>query len=578
MVYALLSLLSASAAAQPFGPAGFPIIQEGTSDYVIVLSATAPPADRRGAAELQKHLAMISGVELPIVADDRPAPAHGIMIGMGRLEGGLDAGKLGGEGFVIRTRDKQVFIAGAGPRGTMYGCSAFLEGLGVRWFTPKVTVAPKQATVKVKPVEVIQSPAFEYREPFFFEAFDKEWAARNRVNGHSARLDDSTGGKVEYAQFVHTFDAMIPPALHAPHPEYFPLINGGRADGYVQRCLTNPDVLKLAIEGVKRSFRENPRAGICSVSQNDCGAWCTCDACAKLTQQYGAHSGLYLWFVNQVAEAVEKDFPDKLIDTLAYQFTEAPPTGIVPRKNVRVRLCPIAVCESHPYEHDDFPATRAFVANLAAWGKITDTLYIWHYNTDFAHYLMPFPDFAEFPTDLRLYKKSGVKGIFFQGAYADGGGGSDSELRAWVMARLLWDPNLISDDLVTEWMRGVYGPAWRPMRSWFDLLHERFGQPGVHLGIYDPPKPETFTPDLIAKGDALFDEAEKLAAEPLQREYVDKARLGLRYVKLALRTGTTDELNAFIADLKRLGVTSLSEGRGREEWEDAYRARIAAPR
>ena len=56
-----------------------------------------------------------------------------------------------------------------------------------------------------------------------------------------------------------------------------------------------------------------------------------------------------------------------------------------------------------------------------------------------------------------------MKGIFFQGAYC-GPGGSDAELRSWVMSKVLWDPNVDTDKLVSEWMQGVYGKAWQPMR------------------------------------------------------------------------------------------------------------------
>ena len=301
---------------------------------------------------------------------------------------------------------------------------------------------------------------------------DKDWAARNRVNGNFANLDASVGGKIAYAEFVHTFDSLIPQSLYGTHPEYFPLINGKRVNGYTQRCLTNPEVLKLAVEGVRKAFKDHPEAMITSVSQNDTAGWCQCENCKRLTEQYGANSGLYLWFVNQVAEQIDKALPGKLIDTLAYQFTEAPPKGIAPRANVRVRLCPISVCEAHPYENDDAPATKAFISNLAAWSTITSTLYIWHYNTDFAHYLMPFPDFAEFPADLKLYQRSGVKGVFFEGDIAPGGGASDAEgFCSYVMAKLLWNPNQDADAHVTEWLQGVYPNAWKPMRTWFDLMH-----------------------------------------------------------------------------------------------------------
>src|SRR5205823_2093424 len=163
------------------------------------------------------------------------------------------------------------------------------------WFTSKVTRVPKKPTVELAALDETQVPAFEYREPYFTEAFDKDWAARNRVVGASAHLDESTGGTIRYADFVHSFDRLIPPGLY--------------------------------------------------------------DNCKALAAKYGGQSGAYIWFVNQVAEAIDTDpaTHDMLIDTLAYQFTEAPPKDIAPRKNVRVRLCPINVCEGHAYEKDDYP-------------------------------------------------------------------------------------------------------------------------------------------------------------------------------------------------------------------------------
>ena len=85
------------------------------------------------------------------------------------------------------------------------------------------------------------------------------------------------------------------------------MVGGKRINGYVQRCLTNPEVLKLAVDGVKKAFKEHPEATITSVSQNDVDKWCQCPECTKLAKQYGGQSGLYVWFVNQVAEQIEKN-------------------------------------------------------------------------------------------------------------------------------------------------------------------------------------------------------------------------------------------------------------------------------
>ena len=212
-----------------------------------------------------------------------------------------------------------------------------------------------------------------------------------------------------------------------------------------------------------------------------------------------------------MAEAIEKEHPDKRISTLAYQFTEEPPSGIVPRKNVRVRLCPIDICDGHPLETCASPASRAFLDHLTGWSRITDTLYIWHYSTNFSNFLLPFPDFAQFPDSIRLYRRSGVRGIFFEGDYAAGGGGSDAELRSYVLAQLLWDPDVDANALVDEWMLGVYGKASRPMRQWFDLVQEQVRDPEHHVRINDRPTASYLSPQVLDAGERFFDEAEKLA-------------------------------------------------------------------
>jgi hypothetical protein len=563
------------------------LVDRGTASSVIVLGQAASPSEKRGAQELQTHLRLISGATIPIVSDRQELPPQAaILVGRSRHTEALavhpDLETLGPEGFILKTLGNRLVVASGPVRGTMYGCTALLEKLGVRWFTPSVTRHPQSRTLTLPVLDETHVPAFEYREPFIFEAFDKDWAARMKVNGFRANLDDSTGGQVTYHPFVHTLGQIVPGELFDAHPEYFPLIDGRRAnEGYVQRCLSHPDVLRMAIEQVRRWFTERPDAMISSVSQNDTddtGGFCRCPECTAIADRYGGkQSGLFLWFVNQVAEAIEAEFPDKLIDTLAYRYTESPPEGIVPRPNVRVRLCPISCCELHPYEQCSHKSNVAFMENLKGWGRLTNSLYIWHYCTNFAHYLAPFPDFRQFPASARLYRRTGVKGIFFQGAYAEGGGGSDAELRAYVMARLLWNPDEDADALVTEWMQGVYGPVAEPMRRWFDRMHEQGRDPDKHLGIYDPPDERLFSDAILADGDRLFDKAERLAqGDEVAARYVEKSRLCLRYVKLARHPTDGPEFRQWMADVRRWGITQLREGSDLDKWEQAYLEKMRA--
>lgn len=548
-------------------------------DLAIVIRADATPPEKLGARELADHLETMTGVRPQVVVESEPLPERALIVGpcraLAALGVKLDPERLGEEGFVLKSVGDRLVAAGPGRRGTLYACVTLLERLGVRWFTPAVTRVPRREALALPQLDEIEAPDFEYREPYFAEAFDRGFAFHNKLNGFAARLDDETGGKIVYRPFVHSFDELVPRSLFATHPEYFPWIDGKRTDGYVQRCLTNPEVLKIATATVLRWIDENPQARLFSVSQNDTYNYCRCEACEALMQKYGAPSGLYLWFVNQIADVVAERHPELLIDTLAYQFTEAAPHGIAPRRNVRVRLCPIACCASHPFESCDAPPTVAFLASLRLWAGLTDTLYVWHYNTDFAHYLMPFPDFDEFPAELRLYRANGVKGVFFEGDYAPGGGGSDAELRSWVMARLLWNVHADADALVNEWMAGVYGRAAAPMREWFDRLHAAVRAPDRHLFVYDPPQ-KLFTAGLVEAGDRLFDAAARAAQDdPVAGAAIAKARLGLRYVRIVLDPKLNPDLDAFLADLRRFGVTQVAEGRGVDAFEADVRRRHA---
>lgn len=574
-------LLLAPLAARPAGgaAAGGAAAGGGRGALAIVVRADAAEPEKLGARELAEHLERMTGVRPPVVVEAEPLPERALIVGpcrcLAALGVALDPELLGEEGFVLKSVGERLVAAGPGRRGTLYACVTLLERLGVRWFTPTVTRVPRRETLELPRLDEVGLPDFEYREPYFAEAFDRGFAFHNKINGFAARLDAETGGKVVYRPFVHSFDELVPRSLFDAHPDYFPQIGGKRTDGYVQRCLTNPDVLKLATATVLRWIDESPDARLVSVSQNDTYNTCECAECLTKVSKYGAQSGLYLWFVNQIADVVAERHPGVLIDTLAYQFTEPPPRGIAPRRNVRVRLCPIACCASHPYESCDAPPTVAFLTHLRLWAGLTDSLYVWHYNTDFAHYLMPFPDFEEFPAELRLYRQSGVKGVFFEGDYASGGGGSDAELRSWVMARLLWDVHADAGALVNEWMEGVYGRAAKPMREWFDLLQASVRAPERHLFVYDPPE-KLFTPELLAAGERLFDAATGAARDdPVASAAVEKARLGLRYVRIVMDPASNADFDAFVADLRRLGVTQVAEGKSADAFEADWRRRHA---
>jgi hypothetical protein len=568
------------------------LVKEGRSRYRICVGQEASPSERHAADELQRFLAEMSGAKLPIVTEARGGRL--ILVGNSgvtdRLRVSVTPGEVGAEGFRLKTVGRHLLIAGGRQRGTMYGVYVLLEKLGCRWFTPEVSRVPKMRTIRVGPLDEVQKPAFEYREPFFTEAFDADWAARNKVNGNSMQLDEPRGGKVSYYPFVHSFYRLIPPEKYfQDHPEYFSLIDGQRRVERGQLCLSNPEVLRVGTEALLKWIEEQPGATIYSVSQNDWEGWCECDHCRRIEEEEGgAHSGPVLRFVNALAAAVEKKHPDKLIDTLAYWYTEAPPLKVRPRRNVRIRLCPIGTCQAHPYEQ--CPHDAYFMKNLRAWSRITSQLYIWHYNTNFSHYLMPFPDFDELAADIPMYQRHGVVGLFLEGAYPEGGGGENAELRSYVMARLLWDTKADVERAVSEFMEGVYGKAAAAMRQYFELLHREVRLPprgeGRHFWIYGVPD---FSSGFLVQAREAFRRVEAAAENDAVRARVRKARLPIEYLELlgakefsmrghsyapADLAGVRQRFEALMAALRSFGITSIHEGVELAGDEQEFQARI----
>ncbi|MBL8179878.1 MAG: DUF4838 domain-containing protein [Bryobacterales bacterium] len=570
--------------------AAVPLAKQGQSDYTILISSDAIPSERRAADELQRFLEEMSGARLPIRTDGDAVSGPLILLGdsaaLRRLKPGIGFDALGAEGFVLRTAGRHLIIAGGRPRGTLYGVYTFLDKLGCRWFTREVSRIPKRPSIETGAFQEVHTPAFENREPFFTEAWDKDWAARNRTNGDHTHLDESTGGKLKYYPFVHSFYELLPPAKYfAEHPEYYSLIDGKRRHERGQLCLTNPEVLRIATAQVEQWIKEKPDTTIFSVSQNDWEGWCECGKCRRVEQEEGGeHSGPVLRFVNALAGEVGRQYTGKLIDTLAYWYTENPPLKVRPAPNVRVRLCPIGICVSHSFLQ--CPRSAYFRKNLEAWSKITNQLYIWHYNTNFSHYLLPFPDFDELASDVPVYKKHGVVGLFMQGAYAPGGGGEQSELRAYVLARQLWDPSIHVGKTVDEFLDGVYGPAAKPLREYYDLLHaEVRGPAGKHLWIFNiPDYSEAFLP----RATELFKRAESLAADAAAKRRVRKARLPVDYYQLLRDSryivsdgfytpARMDELKEralhLIAEMRSHGIESIHEGqpleRDEKTWKEA---------
>lgn len=559
----------------------------GASEYVIVIAREASAPTRFAAEELQRFLGEITGAAFPVRADTEPMGSHEILVGdsahLRQLGVTIDFPALGREGYVLRTVGKHFVIAGGAPRGTLYGVYGLLEDhLGCRWFTPAVSRIPKRPTLNLPALNETTVPVLEYREPFTADCFDGTWCARNRVNSSTASLEAKHGGKVRFGAglFVHTFNVLVPPEQYFDgHPEYFSEVNGVRLREQTQLCCTHEDVVRLCIEALRQRMRADPEAAVYSLSQNDWANYCTCARCAALAERERSQMAPVLQLVNRVAEALEAEFPDKAIETLAYQWTRKAPKTLRPRRNVIVRLCSIECCFMHPLATCDSKANAAFRQDAAEWARVADRLWVWDYVTSFSHYLVPFPNLRVRNDNIRFFVAHNVRGIFEQDVY-NTQQGELSALSGYLDAKLLWNPAYDEDRAINEFLEAVYGPAARPIRRYIDLLHDKVARENIHAGIWVGPVEAPYLSDaLLAAADRLWDQAERLAGKnPDALARVQAARLSPDYAWLErhksfpyrlLQDALTVEVDPeftrraerFFFVARRAGLTRMDEGR-----------------
>jgi hypothetical protein len=557
------------------------LFSEGSSAYSIVVGGDAAESEKWAAKELQHWLAETGGATLPVVAEGGQTRLDKvIVVGWGRLAQDLlgpdvSRPKADDESFTYRSVGPALVIWGGRQRGTLYGVMSFLEReLGLRFYTPRVTVAPKKQKFAFTWLNHSEKPGVRVRNNFYYEAFDPIWAARNRVNGAMGFRQQPGGLECYWA--VHTFYPLMPPEeFFKDHPEYYSLLGGKRTAEQAQLCLSNPEVLRIVTERIRQKMRELPEYLIYDVSQNDWSNPCECPPCQAIVDREGSQSGPIIQFVNQVADHVKAEFPDKFIGTLAYSYTRKPPKTLKPLDNVVVRFCSIECCFAHDFT--SCPENKGFVEDMQGWAAIAPHIYIWDYVVNFSHYLMPYPNFRVLQPNIQFFRDHKAIGIMEQAAYQSRGG-EFAELRAYLIAKLLWDPQAEVKPMIDDFMHGYYGRAGQFVRAYFDLLHDRLTpDTHIHLGLQHDDK--LFSDAFIQQAERLFDQAETVADTEAIRQRVELARLPVMYLKckrnpvIARQDGT---YSRFCEIVKRDAVSHYAEAG--EPQRKAFHAEVEAAR
>lgn len=533
-----------------------PLTENDQTAWKIVLPNDAVAVEKTAADELRLHLTGITGVEFPICSEDELAADQGRVFLVGRTKRTEAVlAEVGKSAFAFDEIFIKSFPTDSGPtvvlcghdrRGTLYAVYEFLEKVGgVRWFAPDCTVIPPNPNLAVPDdLSVSYAPKIFSREMYHRLAQGGVFSARNRGNGS---IPENYGGRVSIVNFVHSFYKYLPPEKYfADHPDWYSEVKGKRTADNAQLCLTNDAMRAELTKNVLEALRNNPGATMIDISQNDWAGYCECPKCKAVDDAEESHAGTLVTFLNQVAADVEKEFPDVLVETLAYQYTRRPPKTVRPRGNILIRLCSIECSFLEPVTG---PKNAEFASDLDGWSKIAEQLFIWDYVTNYNDYIGPHPNWDALAANVRVFVDRGAVGLFEEGE-----GDDFCEMKNWVLMKLMWDPTLDEQALMREFCDGYYGLEISPMiLEYWKILMARAREVSPKLGCFGANSAQWL--DLATANRAT--ERMNAALSKAREVYgVDSPQaLRVEKSKMAIDSVWLERYQSLRADAKSLGVS-----------------------
>ena len=542
------------------------LIIQGKTIYKLVIPKQANDREKKASQKLQFYLLKVwKGVE--VLKEEEFSGENAIYLGKTSFAktAEVDSLLLEEDAYLFKRIDNSLIIAGGSGNGLLNGVYSLLEFFGFRKYSADDPLLLPDKNAFSFPKDELKTPRIKYRTTNYYDARDADYKSWHKLSS-----TDSWG------MFVHTFEVLISPEKYGKtHPEFFSLIDGER-NPVTQLCLSNEEVFKTLVAELKKRIEKNPKAKYWSVSQNDNDKYCQCAPCKALNQKYGnLPSGSMVWFVNKVA----REFPDKIISTLAYWYTRAAPSNIVAEPNVNIMLCNIESSREKPV----FDTDPAFTSDLQDWGKMSKDILIWDYNIQFANPVSPFPNLHTIGPNIKFYIQNNVRALFMQ---ATGNKGEFGHLRAYLITKLMWNPDADPNAIINDFLDGYYGKSAKLILNYIDSMREALLNDNFRLNIFGDPRDAVnnyLAQDKMIEYNSLFDKAEKLVIDDKEKlTRVKEARLPLLIAEIQIagqipvgqkgsfyttndngnvipKSEMKNKVEEFVASAKKAGIRRIGE-------------------
>jgi len=501
----------------------FVIVKNGRAVCNIVSGSNLSISETTAVKELKQYINQMSGAQLNSVQVADVKKGSSIIVGkeaVTALYPKVDLSGLGEEGFMIKQQGDDLLIAGGQLRGTMYGVYTLLEELGCYWLAPGEELIPEKKTLTVSNIDTRQVPVLKQRNVMYHGTGGTPWSARNKINRPGwSLIPKEYGGTFETAgDQAHNLYLLMKEAGVEVVEDMKCIWNGTRNG--TQLCLTDPRVISAFTKAQIQIAKSKPGVPYVQISQEDSKVFCQCERCLKIdAEAYGKpvdqlgpseHAGQMLYCVNEIAKAMAKEVPGTDLMFSAYLATRKPPMKAKLEPNTIVGLALIESNYMKPLSDGHVDVNVKGRDDLVNWGKLSDKIFVWDYVVNYIHYNMMFPNLDVLVPNVKFYVDNNVR-FFMEQAAHSGANAEFNQLRRWVLAKAMWNPEADNQTLITQFLNLYYGPAAPAIQEYIDATHKVSRTETFPSDIYDTLDSPYLRPDVIAAAEVAMQKADKLA-------------------------------------------------------------------
>ncbi len=194
-------------------------VQNGQSDYVIVIPENATGSEDYGAKELQLYINNVSGVMLKIVTDkDRTYNSSDKVISVGKtiyqkespILSNVNYKDLETGGYFVKNDGNVYLLDSAENEGVLYAAYEFLSTFfDVEFLAEDYTYIPSYGTVKAYTIDYLTIPAFTLRDYYAHTVWysGESFGAKLRMNSPSYKCTEKVSGANEYDYYSYYYEA-----------------------------------------------------------------------------------------------------------------------------------------------------------------------------------------------------------------------------------------------------------------------------------------------------------------------------------------------------------------------------------